>query len=93
MQDRIGDERGVTRAAVAVAGLLKNPAGTGPIFGSTHLERIRNEVAAVSLQLSHEEFYERLPRHAPNPCAEPMACSAKIQAGVDSIHSYSPHTY
>lgn len=82
MQDRIGDERGVTRAAVAVAGLLKNPTGTGPIFGSTHLERIRNEVAAVSLQLSHEEFYERLRGTLQTPALNPWRAPQKSKLAL-----------
>ncbi|MBI1840087.1 MAG: aldo/keto reductase [Verrucomicrobia bacterium] len=58
--DRVADDRGATRPVVALAWLLKHPAGIVPIVGSTDPERIRNAAAAASLHLSHEEWYELL---------------------------------
>ena len=42
---------------VALALLLRHPAGIVPIIGSTNPEHIRDAVRAVDLELSREEWY------------------------------------
>jgi predicted oxidoreductase len=67
--DRISLSRGVSRTAVALAWLLRHPAGIVPIIGSTQPGRIRAAATAVECELSREEWYglltialgERLP--------------------------------
>jgi predicted oxidoreductase len=67
--DLVARERGVTRAVVALAWLLKHPAGIVPIIGSTVPERIRDTVNATEIELTRDEWYrlieaaqgERLP--------------------------------
>jgi predicted oxidoreductase len=49
--------RGTTRTALALAWLLKHPAGIVPIIGSTQPERIRAAADATEIQLSREEWY------------------------------------
>lgn len=58
--DKMAGALGVTRTVVALAWLLKHPAGIIPIVGSCNGERIREAVRADSLELSREEWYELL---------------------------------
>ena len=51
---------GVSRGAVALAWLLRHPAGIVPIVGSTQPERIRELTAATELKLSREQWYALL---------------------------------
>ena len=51
---------GVSRAVIALAWLLKHPAGIVPIIGSTKPERIRELTGADEIQLSHEQWYALL---------------------------------
>lgn len=60
LMDRVAQERGVSRAAIALAWLLKHPAGIVPIVGSTNPERIRECVNASEVELSREEWYSLL---------------------------------
>ena len=56
---------GVSASAVAIAWLLRHPAGMQPILGSTKPERIREMARAVEVELSREAWY-RLYRAAGN---------------------------
>lgn len=58
--DEFAARRGVTRSAVALAWLLRHPAGIQPIVGSTNPERIRDAVRSVEIDLSREEWYRLL---------------------------------
>jgi predicted oxidoreductase len=51
---------GVSRTVLALAWLLKHPAGIIPIVGSVQPERIRDAVKADSLELSREQWYRLL---------------------------------
>ena len=55
--DALAQQRGATRPAVALAWLLKHPAGIMPIVGSTDPANIRACAAADSLDLTREEWY------------------------------------
>jgi len=55
--DEIAARRGVSRSVVALAWLLKHPAGIMPIVGSTNPDRIRDAVRATEMELSREEWY------------------------------------
>lgn len=55
--DQIAKERGVSRAAVVLAWLLKHPAGIMPIVGSINPDRIRDAVKATEFELTREEWY------------------------------------
>mgnify|MGYP001422272261 FL=1 len=46
-----------SRTAVALAWLLRHPAGIVPIIGSTNPEHIRDATKATNLRLSREEWY------------------------------------
>lgn len=50
----------VSRGAVALAWLLRHPAGIIPIVGSIQPERIRELTAATELKLSREQWYALL---------------------------------
>jgi len=58
--DAVAGERGATRTQVALAWLMRHPAGIMPVVGSTDPARIREAAAAVELKLSREEWYRLL---------------------------------
>jgi aryl-alcohol dehydrogenase-like predicted oxidoreductase len=53
---KIAEERGVSRAQVALAWLLHQPAVTAPIVGATKPHHLDDAVAAVDLRLSDDEL-------------------------------------
>lgn len=55
--DAVAEGRGVGRSAVALAWLLRHPAGMVPVVGSVHPERIRAAAKASEVGLSREEWY------------------------------------
>lgn len=55
--DEIASRHGVSRAVVALAWLIRHPAGVMPIVGSTKPERIRDAARAADLKLSRGEWY------------------------------------
>jgi aryl-alcohol dehydrogenase-like predicted oxidoreductase len=52
---KLADERGVSRAQVALAWLLKHPAVDAPIVGATKPEHLADAVASVDLELTDDE--------------------------------------
>ena len=60
MLDEMARERGVSRAVIALAWLLKHPGKIVPIVGSTNPDRIRDAAKAADLDLSREEWYRLL---------------------------------
>lgn len=58
--DAVAAARGVSRVAIALAWLLKHPAGIIPIVGSTVPERIKDAAAADTVDLTREEWYRIL---------------------------------
>jgi predicted oxidoreductase len=60
MLDLVARERGVTRAVVALAWLMRHPSRMVPIVGSTRPERIRDAANAAEIVLTREEWYRLL---------------------------------
>jgi predicted oxidoreductase len=62
-------EKDTTPEAIALAWILRHPAGIQPIVGTTKPERVRASVLADDVTLSREEWYELLiaSRGAPVP--------------------------
>ena len=58
--DALARVRGSTRGTVALAWLLKHPAGIVPIVGSTKPEKIREGANAPRVELTREEWYRLL---------------------------------
>jgi len=58
--DTMARELGASRAAVALAWLMRHPSGIIPIVGSTKPERIRELAESDELQLTHEQWYALL---------------------------------
>lgn len=58
--DAVAHARGVSRAVIALAWLLKHPGKILPIIGSIQPERIREAVKADALELAREEWYHLL---------------------------------
>ncbi|MBP2170131.1 aryl-alcohol dehydrogenase-like predicted oxidoreductase [Erwinia toletana] len=54
----IADDRGVSRAQVALAWMLSKPAVTAPIIGASRAEQLDDLVKAVEVELSSEEIAE-----------------------------------
>jgi predicted oxidoreductase len=58
--DAVAKQTGSSRMVVALAWLLKHPAGIVPIVGSTNPVRVRQATAAAALDLPRETWYELL---------------------------------
>ena len=58
--DRIAAAREVSRSVVALAWLLRHPAGIIPIIGSADPANIRDATRAVELTLTRDEWYQLL---------------------------------
>jgi predicted oxidoreductase len=58
--DTMARELGASRAAVALAWLMRHPSGIIPILGSTKSERIRELAESDEIQLTHEQWYALL---------------------------------
>jgi predicted oxidoreductase len=63
----VAKEKDCSRTAVALAWLLRHPAGIVPIIGSTNPEHIRDATAALDLLLSPEEWYRLMTAAAGKP--------------------------
>jgi 1-deoxyxylulose-5-phosphate synthase len=61
--------RGVSRAQVALAWLIQNPAVTAPIMGITNPHHLDEAVAAVGLKLTPDEIGTLEKAYAPHPVA------------------------
>jgi predicted oxidoreductase len=55
---RLGIERGVDPADVAVAFLLRHPAKILPVMGTNSLDRIRRLAVAAGVELTREDWFE-----------------------------------
>ncbi|MFJ9347421.1 aldo/keto reductase [Streptomyces sp. NPDC101237] len=64
---RIAEDRGVTRAQVALAWLLHQSTVTAPIVGASKPHHIDEAVAAVELALSDKELEELRQPYGPHP--------------------------
>jgi aryl-alcohol dehydrogenase-like predicted oxidoreductase len=53
---RIADERGVSRAQVALAWLYSKPAVTAPLAGASTTRQIDDAVTALAIELSEDEI-------------------------------------
>ncbi|MCC9178470.1 aldo/keto reductase [Arthrobacter sp. zg-Y750] len=61
--------RGVSRARVALAWVLGNPAVTAPLVGATDAAQLDDDAAALDLQLTDEEFRRLEEDYVPRPVA------------------------
>jgi len=58
--DEVARQRGASRAAVALAWLLKHPSRIQPVIGSINPDRIRDAAKADEIELTREEWYRLL---------------------------------
>jgi len=58
--DELASAHQTTRSAVALAWLLKHPAGIMPVVGSVQPERIRQATQADTISLTREAWYQLL---------------------------------
>jgi 1-deoxyxylulose-5-phosphate synthase len=64
---RIAEERGVSRAQVALAWLLSRPGVVAPIVGATKPKHLEDAAAAVDLRLTEEEVAALEEPYVPHP--------------------------
>jgi 1-deoxyxylulose-5-phosphate synthase len=64
---RISEQRGASRAQVALAWMLSKPAITSPIVGATKPHHLSDAAAAVSLRLTPEEIASLEEPYSPHP--------------------------
>lgn len=57
---RLGEELKLSREQLAIAWLLRHPAGIHPVLGTGKLERVRQLVAAQSIALDRQQWFELL---------------------------------
>lgn len=55
--DALAEEKGVTNSAIAIAWLLRHPAGMQPIVGTTNAGRLRDIARAAEVDLTRQEWY------------------------------------
>jgi len=63
----VAEQRGVSRAQVALAWLLENPVVTAPIVGASKSQHLDDAIAALSLKLTHEEIKRIEEPYVPHP--------------------------
>jgi aryl-alcohol dehydrogenase (NADP+) len=66
---RVAERRGLPRAQVALAWVLRQPGITAPIVGATRLEHLEDAIAAVDVTLSADEADELEAPYAPHAVA------------------------
>lgn len=60
VMDQVARELEVSRTVVALAWLLKHPAGIIPLLGTTQTARIREALGAFQVEMSREQWYRLL---------------------------------
>lgn len=65
--DAVARGRGVSRAQVALAWVLRQPCVTAPLFGATRVEQVDEAVAALELDLEDAEVARLEAAYAPRP--------------------------
>jgi len=65
----VAEARGVPRAQVALAWVLRQPGITAPIVGATKLAHLDDAIAALDVTLSDDEVAELEAPYAPHPVA------------------------
>jgi aryl-alcohol dehydrogenase-like predicted oxidoreductase len=68
--DRLGeisDQRGVSRAQIALAWMLGKRAITAPFVGATKLQHLKDAAASVSLRLTADEIQSLEAPYTPHP--------------------------
>ncbi len=66
---RVAEQRGLPRAQVALAWVLRQPGITAPIVGATKVEHLDDAIAAVDVVLSDDEVAELEAPYVPHPVA------------------------
>lgn len=64
---RVAEARGVSRAQVALAWLLAQPAVTAPVVGATKMPHLEDAVAALEVRLTAEEMAALEEPYPPRP--------------------------
>jgi aryl-alcohol dehydrogenase (NADP+) len=65
----VAEQRGVSRAQIALAWVLRHPVVSAPIVGATKLEHLEDAVAALDVELSDAEVDRLESGYRPHPVA------------------------
>ena len=57
MLSNMAESKGVSPSAIAIAWIMRHPAGIQPIIGTTQPERLRQICCAARIELSRQEWY------------------------------------
>ncbi|GAA4486391.1 aldo/keto reductase [Actinoallomurus oryzae] len=66
---QVAEARGVTRAAVALAWVLRHPAVSAPIVGMGRPQHLEDAIAALSVELTDDEVAALEKHYSPRPVA------------------------
>ncbi|GLY74360.1 aldo/keto reductase [Actinoallomurus iriomotensis] len=66
---QVAEARGVTRAAVALAWVLRHPAVSAPIVGMSRSQHLEDAIAALSVELTDDEVAALEKHYSPRPVA------------------------
>ncbi|MGI5225758.1 aldo/keto reductase [Actinoallomurus sp. CA-142502] len=66
---QVAEARGVTRAAVALAWVLRHPAVSAPIVGMGRSQHLEDAIAALSVELTDDEVAALEKHYSPRPVA------------------------
>jgi aryl-alcohol dehydrogenase-like predicted oxidoreductase len=66
---KVAEARGVTRAAVALAWVLRHPAVSAPIVGMGRPQHLEDAIAALSVELTDDEVAALEKHYSPRPVA------------------------
>ncbi|WP_159888547.1 aldo/keto reductase [Paenibacillus puerhi] len=69
----IAEQRGVSRAQIALAWVLHKQSVTAPIIGATKIANLEDAVAALSITLTPEEMASLEEPYVPHPVVGPLA--------------------
>ena len=67
--DEMAARHGGSRSGIALAWLLRHPAGVVPNIGTTNVDRIKDAVRAESIELSRAAWYALVTAAEPGPLA------------------------
>ena len=68
----IAASRGVSRAQIALAWIMRNPVVTAPIVGASKISHLDDAIAATTTQLSDDEIVALEQPYRPRPAALSM---------------------
>jgi aryl-alcohol dehydrogenase-like predicted oxidoreductase len=85
---KIADNRGVSRAQIALAWLRTNPVVTAPLVGASRTEQIDDAVASLDIDLTADEIRELTTPYTPRYDFQGISDEAELQRIMAAIPGY-----